>query len=181
MFTLRHAISPEDSFEIERAVSYLVARYNASGYNPKPVILHSLRVACILLEMGYEKKVIIGAVLHDIIEDTEVTHKQLKEDFDQEILDLVKAVSFDKSILDPVEQYKEMYDRVLLYGKDAVVLKCIDIAVNSLYISLAPDPDKRRQLAEKGTYFLALTQRFSSESAWQLLKKRNLDEITRLT
>jgi guanosine-3',5'-bis(diphosphate) 3'-pyrophosphohydrolase len=181
MFTLNHAISPEDSFEIEKAILYLVTNYNESGHNPKPVILHSLRIANMLMEMGYDKKIIIGAVLHDIIEDTNVTDEQLKEDFGQEILDLVIAVSYDESISDPVEQYKDMYDRVLVYGKDAVVLKSVDIAVNSLYIDLVPNPDKRRQLVEKGTYFLDLMEAFSSEPAWQLLKTRNLEEIAKLS
>jgi (p)ppGpp synthase/HD superfamily hydrolase len=181
MFTLNHSISPEDSFKIERAISYLVTNYNESGHNPKPVILHSLRIANMLMEMGYDKKIIIGAVLHDIIEDTNVNDEQLKEDFGQEVLDLVIAVSYDESISDPVEQYKDMYDRVLAYGRDAVVLKSIDIAVNSLYIDLVPDPDKRRQLVEKGTYFLDLMEAFSSEPAWKLLKTRNLEEISKLS
>lgn len=181
MFTLNHAISPEDSFAIEKAISYLVTNYNDSGHNPKPVILHSLRIANMLMEMGYGKKIIIGAVLHDIIEDTNITDEQLKKDFGEEVLDLVIAVSYDESISDPIEQYKDMYDRVLAYEKDAVVLKSVDIAVNSLYINLVPDPDKRRQLVEKGTYFLDLMKAFSSEPAWQLLKTRNLEEIAKLS
>jgi (p)ppGpp synthase/HD superfamily hydrolase len=177
MFILNHAISPEDSFEIEKAISYLVTNYNESGHNPKPVILHSLRIANILMEMGYDKKIIIGAVLHDIIEDTNVTDEQLREDFGQDVLDLVIAVSYDESILHPIEQYKDMYDRILAYGKDAVVLKSVDIAVNSLYIDLVPNPDKKQQLVEKGTYFLNHTETFCSEPAWQLLKSRNLEEV----
>jgi (p)ppGpp synthase/HD superfamily hydrolase len=180
MFTLNHAISPGDSFAVERAILYLVTNYNESGHNPKPVILHSLRIANMLMEMGYDRKIIIGAVLHDIIEDTNVTDEQLKEDFGQEVLDLVIAVSYNESISDPVEQYKDMYDRVLAYGKDAVVLKSVDIAVNSLYIDLVPDPNKRRQLVKKGTYFLDLMEAFSSEPAWQLLKTRNMEEIAKL-
>jgi DNA-dependent RNA polymerase auxiliary subunit epsilon len=65
--------------------------------------------------------------------------------------------------------------------RSAVVLKSIDIAVNSLYIDLVPDPDKRRQLVEKGTYFLDFMEAFSSEPAWQLLKSRNLEEIAKLS
>lgn len=181
MFTLNHDISPEDSFAIEKAISYLVTNYNESGHNTKPVILHSLRVANMLMEMGYNKKVIIGAVLHDIIEDTNVTDEKVGSDFGREILGLVKAVSYDESILDPIEQYKDMYDRVIAYGKDAVVLKSVDIAVNSLYIDLVLDAENRRQLTEKGTYFLNLTEEFSSEPAWQLLKTRNLEEVSKLS
>lgn len=181
MFTLNHAISPEDSFVVEKAISYLVTNYNESGHNPKPVILHSLRIANMLMEMGYDKKIIIGAVLHDIVEDTNVNEEKLEQDFGQEISSLVKSVSYDETITDPIEQYKDMYNRVLALGKDAVVLKSVDIAVNSLYIDLVSNADKRKQLVEKGTYFLEVTQEFSAEPAWQLLKARNQEEISKLS
>lgn len=181
MFKLRYATSPEDSFAIERAISFLVTNYNQSGHNSKPVILHSIRIANILMEMGYGKKLIIGAILHDMLEDTGVTPQMTKEGFGQEVLDLVTAVSFDKTIAEPVAQYKELYNRVLAHGKEAVVLKSVDIAANSLYIELVPDIDKRTHLVEKGTYFLNLTEAFSNEPAWQLLKARNLEEISKFS
>lgn len=180
MFALTHAISPEDSFSIEKAILFLVGKYESSGHNPKPVILHSLRVASILMEMGYDKRIIIGAVLHDIIEDADVTEDDVKQNFGGETLALVNAVSYDGTISDPVEQYKEMFDRVLSQGRDAVVVKAVDIAVNSLYIDLVSDAEKRRLLIEKGRYFLELTKDFSSEPAWKLLKKRNTEELSKL-
>ncbi len=181
MFTLNNAIPPDDSFEIERAISYLVIKYNESGHNPKPVIVHSLRIATILMEMGYSKKIIIGGILHDITEDTKVTSEQLQEEFGQDMVNLVTAVSYNESITDPVQQYKDMYERVSVLGKEAVVLKAVDIAVNSLYINLVPGKEKQMELVSKGTYFLNLTEVYSEEPAWQLLKKRNLEEINKLS
>lgn len=70
-----------------------------------------------------------------------------------------------------------MYDRILVVGKAAVVLKSVDIAVNSQYINLVPNEDKRKQLVEKGTYFLHLTELFAAEPAWQLLKACNQEEL----
>lgn len=170
MITLKNAISPEDSFEVEKAISYLVINYNESGHNPKPVILHSLRVAGLLMEMGYNKKIIIGAILHDILEDTNVAPKSLKRDFGEDILSLVKAVSYNRLITDPIQLYKEMFDRILAHGTDAVVLKAVDMAVNSLYINLVPEHHKRKRLIEKGEYFLDFTKAFFNEPAWQLFK-----------
>lgn len=180
MFTLKSAISPEDSFKIEKAISYLVVNYNKSGYNPKPVILHSLRIAELLMEMGYDKKIIIGAVLHDILEDTEITPEQFKSEFGEEMLSLVVSVSYDDSITDPMELYKDMFNRVMSYGKESVILKAVDIAVNSLYINLVPSLSKQKQLIEKGTYFLNLTKEFSDEPAWKLLQARNQECIKKL-
>lgn len=181
MLSINHFISSEDSFVIEEAMTYLITKYTESGHNQKPVILHSTRVATALMFMGYEKKVIVGALLHDIIEDTDVTEDELASHFGQEILSLVNAVSYNESIIDPIEQYKDMYMRVLTHGREAVVLKAVDIADNSLYIKLVPDAQKRRQLVEKGSYFLEFTEQFSSEPAWQLLKTRNMEEIAKLS
>lgn len=132
------------------------------------------------MEMGYSKKIIIGAILHDIMEDTAVTPEQLRKEFNDDILALVESVSCDNLIIDPIESYKDMYDRIIAYGREAVVLKAVDIAVNSMYINLVQDFNKRKQLVEKGTYFLNITDKFSDEPAWKLLKERNLEEITKL-
>ncbi len=180
MYIFNNAISPEDSFEVEKTITYLVNNYNKSGHNPKPVILHSLRIAMILLEMGYSKKIVVAAILHDIVEDTDITLEQLSEDFDEEICILVNAVSYDESISSPIMQYKDMFNRIIGIGRDAVILKCIDISVNSLYINLVPDRDKQKELIRKGAYFLELTKDFSDEPAWKLLKSRNLEESKRI-
>jgi len=37
--------SPEDNVQIEKAIKFLVERISHRGKNPKPVILHSIRVA----------------------------------------------------------------------------------------------------------------------------------------
>lgn len=181
MFTFDTAISPEHSFEIEKAISYLVISYNKSGHNSKPVVLHSIRVATLLMEMGYDKKIICSAVLHDIIEDTDVDEEDLGRAFGEDILQLVLAVSYDEAIENPIEQYKDMYHRIMSYGREAVILKAVDMAVNSLYLYLVTDVEKRRMLVEKGTYFLHLTKEYSGEPAWQLLEKRNSEEIIRLS
>ncbi len=180
MFVIKNAISPEDSFKIENAISYLVVNYNNSGHNPKPVVLHSLRVAGVLMEMGYSNKIIIGAILHDILEDTEVTSEQLRGEFGEEIFLLVSSVSYNDAITDPIKLYKDMFNRILAYGREAVVLKAVDMAVNSLYINLVPDYHKRRELVEKGIYFLDITGNFSDEPAWKLLQTLNQKCIKKL-
>ncbi len=180
MFNLKSAISPKESFKVEQAISFLIINYNHSGHNPKPVILHSLRVAMLLMEMGYSTKIIIGAVLHDILEDTAVKPEEITKSFGEDILQLIDAVSYDESIKDPVDRYVDMFNRVVGYGKEAVVLKAADIAVNSLYISLVTDQDTQKHLVEKGSYFLKLTEEYSNEPSWQLLHQRNLEEISKL-
>lgn len=143
--TIMHTfISPENSFKIEKAISYLIKKYNESGRNPKPVILHSLRVGVCLLEFGYETDIIITGILHDLVEDTDVSIDDIKNNFSTEIANYVEAVSFKSSILDPVEQYKEMFTRTISEGRIPIIVKSADILANSLYIHLVSDLLKQR-------------------------------------
>ena len=47
--------------EIERALQYLVHSFEASGDNPKPVVLHSTRVGMDLYDRGYATRVVVSA------------------------------------------------------------------------------------------------------------------------
>jgi len=58
-----------------------------------PFILHPLEVAHLLHGRDYPDHVIAAGVLHDILEDTDVTHDELVERFGAEVAGLVAAVS----------------------------------------------------------------------------------------
>ncbi|MFP4370887.1 MAG: HD domain-containing protein [Halanaerobium sp.] len=58
-----------------------------------PYIVHPFEVAMILKENAFEDRVVAAGLLHDLLEDTEVTKTDLKEEFGEEILELVLAAS----------------------------------------------------------------------------------------
>jgi hypothetical protein len=58
-----------------------------------PFILHPLEVAHLLHGRDYPDSVIAAGVLHDILEDTDVTRDELQERFGPEVAGLVAAVS----------------------------------------------------------------------------------------
>lgn len=62
-----------------------------------PYIVHPYETAVIVSGMTLDPEVISAALLHDVIEDTEVTYEELRERFGLRIADLVKAESEDKS------------------------------------------------------------------------------------
>ncbi len=62
-----------------------------------PYILHPVEAATIAARITNDTNVIAGAVLHDTIEDTNVTYNELKNIFGELIADIVKSVSEDKS------------------------------------------------------------------------------------
>lgn len=86
--------SPEDSALIERA--YEVAEKAHEGhtrYSGEPYFTHVTAVALKLAQMGMGPRTIAAGLLHDTIEDTEITAKYIKQEFGEEILFLVDGVT----------------------------------------------------------------------------------------
>ena len=68
-----------------------------------PYIYHPIHVA---EQMGTENECII-ALLHDVVEDTNVTFKQLEEVFSKEIIDILKLLTREENI-----EYDEYIKRI---------------------------------------------------------------------
>ena len=82
-----------------------------SGNNPKPLILHSIRVFALLDILNYNKNILIASLLHDCIEDTDTTETDITKTFNKKIAELVTANTFNKQIKDKTERYKELFSR----------------------------------------------------------------------
>ena len=91
----------------------------------EPYIVHPLWVAYTLAELGLDESTICAAILHDIVEDTDVTHEYLINEFGEEIANLVAGVTklstmqFETLEEQQVEDYRRMF---LAMGKDIRVI-----------------------------------------------------------
>lgn len=118
---------------VENAITFLVTNVNLSSNNPKPVIIHSIRVGLRLYNYNYSEQIVIAGFLHDLLEDTKVTETQFEEHFGKQVLELAKANSFDSNIKDKLEQNLDTFNRCKKYGKDALIIKAADILDNLPY------------------------------------------------
>ncbi len=59
----------------------------------EPYIFHPLAVALILANMQMDSHTLIAAILHDVIEDTEVTRTEIAEKFGEDVAHMVDGVS----------------------------------------------------------------------------------------
>lgn len=59
----------------------------------EPYIFHPIEVAQILTEVQLDSPSIIGAILHDVIEDTDVTKEEIAEKFGSDVAHIVEGVS----------------------------------------------------------------------------------------
>lgn len=58
-----------------------------------PYIVHPFEVAMILKDNSFEDEIVAAGLLHDLLEDTEVSKTELKDEFGEEIFKLVISAS----------------------------------------------------------------------------------------
>ena len=166
--------SPEFDHQLEQAITFLVTNFQHSGNNPKPVILHSIRVAHFLYEYDYPEETVIAATLHDLVEDTDCTIIQIEEHFGREVARLVAANTFNSKIEDKTEQNREMFSRCKSYGRTALLIKAADILDNSRYWHLLADKKLSQWLIWKIDYFLQISlPELEKEPVWHKLSQRS--------
>lgn len=79
---------------IKKAYEYADNLHNGQvRQSGEPYITHPLNVAYILAEMHADADTICAGLLHDTLEDTEVTKEAITEDFNKEIANLVDGVT----------------------------------------------------------------------------------------
>ncbi|MBR3811724.1 MAG: bifunctional (p)ppGpp synthetase/guanosine-3',5'-bis(diphosphate) 3'-pyrophosphohydrolase [Agathobacter sp.] len=64
----------------------------------EPYIIHPLSVAIILVELELDKETIAAGLLHDVLEDTVMTEKEMEEQFGKEVVLLVDGVTKLKNL-----------------------------------------------------------------------------------
>lgn len=74
------------------------AHSNQTRYTGEPYIIHPIAVAEILLDFKLDHLAIAAALLHDVLEDTNVTENQLIKEFGEEVTELVNGVSRVKTL-----------------------------------------------------------------------------------
>ena len=91
----------------------------------EPYICHPLNVAYILAELEMDEETICAALLHDVVEDTSITHEDIIREFSEEIAEMVAGVTKLSKIQystikeQQVEDYRKMF---LAMGKDIRVI-----------------------------------------------------------
>ncbi len=79
---------------IERAVQYADRKHaSQKRKDGSPYIIHPLAVAQIVTEMGLDMDAILGALLHDCIEDTDASHEEIAKLFGDTVAELVEGVT----------------------------------------------------------------------------------------
>ena len=117
---------------IDRAVDYANRKHKLQKRKDgSPYIIHPLAVAQIVAEMGLDCDAILGALLHDCIEDTDASHEDIEKIFGPTVAELVEGVTkltranFSSSEQAQMENLRKMF---MAMSKDirVVLIKIAD-------------------------------------------------------
>ena len=91
---IRKHLPSADMALIDRAVEYANAKHQyQKRKDGSPYIIHPLAVAEVVAEIGLDMDAILGALLHDCIEDTDASHEEIEKLFGATVAELVEGVT----------------------------------------------------------------------------------------
>ena len=130
--TIAKCMPGADMELIDRAVEYADSKHQyQKRKDGSPYIIHPLAVAEIVAEMGLDIDAILGALLHDCIEDTDASHDEIEKLFGTTVAELVEGVTkltranFSSSEQAQMENLRKMF---MAMSKDirVVLIKIAD-------------------------------------------------------
>jgi GTP pyrophosphokinase len=185
------AESPQDRPESDRALLHRAfdvadkahrGQKRASG---EPYISHCLATANILAELRLDTSTLAAALLHDTLEDTDITYKQLEAEFGTEIASLVDGVTK----LGTIDQLSGLSERSLKQDAQAeslrkmflamvddvrvVLIKLADRLHNMRTLGSLPEEKRKRIALETLEIFAPLANRLG---IWQM--KWELEDLS---
>lgn len=112
----------------EFAKSHHEGQFRKSG---EPYIIHPVQVAFIVASLGLDADTIVASLLHDVVEDTNVSLNEIKTEFSEEIAEMVDGVTklghikYVSQKEEQAENYRKMF---LAMGKDirVIIIKLSD-------------------------------------------------------
>jgi (p)ppGpp synthase/HD superfamily hydrolase len=102
-----------------------------NGSGGMPYIEHPIAVAARLDEHAYREEAIAAALLHDVVEDSDTTLEEIREQFGDVVAGLVGALTDDESIDSYRERKAEHRERVAAADGEAMAIYAADKLTNA--------------------------------------------------
>ncbi|MFD4948298.1 RelA/SpoT family protein [Streptomyces sp. NPDC058239] len=133
--------------------AYVLAESSHRGQMRKsgePYITHPLAVTLILAELGAETTTLTASLLHDTVEDTEVTLDQVREQFGKEVCYLVDGVTKLEKVDYGAAAEPETFRKMLVATGDDVRVMSIKLAdrLHNMRTLGVMRPEKQARIAK---------------------------------
>ena len=145
---------------VERARVFATAAHAAVGqtrkYTGEPYVVHPIEVSELVASVGGTEAMVAAALLHDVLEDTEVTVDVLEELFGSEVADLVLWLTDISKPEDGNRSTRKALDRQ--HSAAAQTIKVADLISNTRTIVEFDPGFARTYLEEKRLLLEVLTR-----------------------
>ena len=173
--TIAKCMPGADMELIDRAVEYADTKHqHQKRKDGSPYIIHPLAVAEIVAEMGLDIDAILGALLHDCIEDTDASHDDIEKLFGQTVAELVEGVTkltranFETSEQAQMENLRKMF---MAMSKDirVVLIKIADRLHNMRTMQYQAPEKQVKKCRETMDIYAPLAHRLGMQKIkWEL-------------
>src|SRR3954447_6031199 len=159
----------------------------------EPFVYHPLATADILADLHLDSTTIAAAILHDVLEDTDVTKEELGKKFDEELADIVDGVTKLKRLPSgnlEEAQAESLRKMIVAMSRDVrvIIIKLADRLHNMRTLAYLKRENQLKKATETLEIYAPLAHRLGIYSVkWELedlafatLHPRRYEEIKRL-
>ena len=147
-------LSSDELKEIDVAYEYAKEKHRGQFRKTgEPYIIHPLQVAYILTSIKADKETIIAALLHDVVEDTETSTKDIEDKFGENVARLVDGVTKINNInVSTDNEYLTSYYKKIIVGMSedvrVIIIKLADRLHNMRTLYALPHEKQKKKAKE---------------------------------
>ncbi|MDI1309038.1 MAG: bifunctional (p)ppGpp synthetase/guanosine-3',5'-bis(diphosphate) 3'-pyrophosphohydrolase [Methylotenera sp.] len=151
---LKEYLKPQDIAQVWEAYRYAYqAHEGVVRKTGEPYITHPVSVACILADLHLDVPTLLAALLHDVVEDTNISTNDIKEKFGLQVAELVDGVTkldkieFQSASVAQAENFRKM---LLAMSQDVrVILVKLADRLHNMQTLEAMRPEKQKLIAKE--------------------------------
>ena len=157
--------------------AYETARVAHSGQKRKdgsPYVTHCVAAAEITVDMGLDEDSIVAALLHDVLEDTSLTHADIAKQFGEPVADIVEGVTKLTRVQytsKEDEQMENLRKMLMAMAKDirVILIKIADRLHNMRTMAYQTPEKQRTKSLETMEIYAPIAHRLGMQRAkWEL-------------
>ncbi|MGL5717201.1 MAG: HD domain-containing protein [Paraclostridium sp.] len=159
-------------FDLINKAIYWAKKYHGEQKRKsgEPYYSHPLEVACMISEYKLKTDVIVASILHDIIEDTEVTAGMILDNFGWRITEMVDMLTRDRpdgNKLSVEEIINKAYQK---QDEEVLLIKLFDRLHNLKTLNAITEEKKKKIALETLSIFLAIALSFDEKGDQMIAK-----------
>lgn len=144
-----------------------------------PYIVHPISVACILVELGMDNESVAAALLHDVVEDTNIPLETIRKEFGEDVANLTDGVTKLGRIpySSREEQQAENLRKMLIAMSEdirVIIIKLADRLHNMRTIEFMPEQKRRDKSLENMEVYAPIAHRLGIRAIKEELEDRSL-------